>query len=70
VSFFVGFNIRDILKRVSSDILGAIERGFPKLQLTKIFVEDNRLDMTCQEEAKGQDKQEDYHQILPPMPGI
>ncbi len=41
MAFFVSFYIRNILKRISSHIFGAIKGSFPKLKLSYLFVKHN-----------------------------
>ena len=65
---FVGFHIRDVIQWVATQVLSAVQGGFPELELPQVLVENDGLNVASHEKAEGENEEEDDHQILPPVP--
>jgi hypothetical protein len=65
---FVGLHIMDIVQWVATQVLFAVEGGFPELELAQVLIENDGLNVASHEKAEGEDEEQDDHQILPPVP--
>ena len=51
VPLFVGLHIMDVVQWVATQVLGAVQRGFPELELPKVLVENDGLNVASHEKA-------------------
>jgi hypothetical protein len=68
MTLFVGLHIMNVVQWVASQVLRAVERGFPELELPQILVENDGFNVAGHEKAESEDEEKDDHQILPPVP--
>jgi len=68
VPLFVGLHIRDVIQWVATQVLRAVQGGFPELEFPQVLVENDGLNVASHEKAEGEDEKQDYNQILPPVP--
>lgn len=64
---FVGLHIMDIVQWVATQVLRAVQGGFPELKLPQVLVENDGFYVSSHEKAEGEDEEQDDHQILPPV---